>query len=66
MLSELMGKNHQRLQLGSVPSSTVVAGTQLGTSHSELASSLLYNATSNTGSSTGSQADTSTSLWAIE
>jgi len=34
MLSGPTGKNHQRLQPGDAPSSTVVAGTQLGTSHS--------------------------------
>lgn len=34
MLSGLMGKNHQRLRLGNVPSSMVTAGAQLGTSHS--------------------------------
>lgn len=33
MLLGQMGKNHQRLQLGKTPSSTVIAGTQLGTSH---------------------------------
>ena len=34
MLSGLTGKNHQRLQLGNVPASVVVTGTQLGTSRS--------------------------------
>lgn len=34
MLSGLTGKNHERLQLGHMPSSMVVAVTQLGMSHS--------------------------------